>query len=382
MTAQNLPGSSIGSAPWTSLKIVGGDVGSWWSASDGALNDADWRPRYKRLNSLHVILDSTRRPVAAPSLFLARIGLATRGVTDDSVRTYAECLISWSKFCADEKLYFLDAREEDLQNFRLTLYNNLSAPRQRSTAGVNLKLKVVVEFYKWAQMQGFRTSLGGFLQSEEFDKRRALGLRPTVRHPRGLGMEEVSRILGLAKQPYRLAFKWAITTGMRRAEICRLRVSDLPSQAEIALSDDGLVKLPVVRKGGRLTSVYAPVALLEETNWHIMTLRPAPQPNGEDYVFLNRRGSPVSRSSMSKHFRQCANAIGSSATLHWLRHTFAIQLLTILERSGSGNNIKIAQVLLGHATSATTEIYLEGMSVTSEAVIEALSFLYGAGPND
>ncbi|MGJ7575397.1 hypothetical protein ACSFBX_33100 [Variovorax sp. RB2P76] len=85
---------------------------------------------------------------------------------------------------------------------------------------------------------------------------------------------------------------------------------------------------------------------------------------------------------MSKEFRRCANLIGSDATLHHLRHTFAVNLLKLVEacakKTPEINALKIVQVLMGHSSSATTETYLRAMEVSSAAVRDALDYLYGA----
>ncbi|KHA76964.1 hypothetical protein NC77_18625 [Janthinobacterium lividum] len=42
------------------------------------------------------------------------------------------------------------------------------------------------------------------------------------------------------------------------------------------------------------------------------------------------------------------------------------------------NALKSLQILMGHASLETTEIYLDAMEVTSDAVAETLGYLYGA----
>lgn len=47
-------------------------------------------------------------------------------------------------------------------------------------------------------------------------------------------------------------------------------------------------------------------------------------------------------------------------------------------KGGPMNSIKTLQVLLGHANIATTEIYLRAVEANSDAVLDALDFLYGS----
>lgn len=176
-------------------------------------------------------------------------------------------------------------------------------------------------------------------------------------------------------------FRWAVTTGFRRFEVINLLLSDLPEGRSADAEVEGLVQFDLMRKGGRLCSVYAPAQLLEETWWYVLTERPRSGSSEEHSVFLTRRGFPVSRSTLSRVFRRCADAAGSKATLHHLRHTFATNVLRVLEAferaDAPMNSIKTLQVLLGHATVRSTEIYLRALHADSAAVAEMLGYLYG-----
>jgi integrase len=137
-----------------------------------------------------------------------------------------------------------------------------------------------------------------------------------------------------------------------------------------------------MRKGGKMSTVHVPVALIEETQWHVLTERSQPKKGYEDYVFIGNRGLPIGRSSVSKEFRRCASVIGTDATCHHLRHTFATFVLKLLQErdpSEAGMNVlKTLQVLLGHSRAETTEGYLRAVEVTSPGVVSALEALYGS----
>jgi site-specific recombinase XerD len=42
------------------------------------------------------------------------------------------------------------------------------------------------------------------------------------------------------------------------------------------------------------------------------------------------------------------------------------------------NSLKTLQVMLGHASVESTDLYLQAMETSSDAVMEALGYLYGA----
>lgn len=173
-------------------------------------------------------------------------------------------------------------------------------------------------------------------------------------------------------------YRWAVCTGLRRVELCNLKNSDLQNPYVLP---SGLNQIEIRRKGGRLISVYVPQRLLDETRWYALTDRPSTLPAPDiDLVFLTKSGKPVDKNRLSNEFRKAANTIGSTATLHHLRHTYAVTLFGKLQQSADDgthiNPLKTLQILLGHASISSTEIYLRALEIDSPAVHSALAFLY------
>jgi integrase/recombinase XerD len=78
-----------------------------------------------------------------------------------------------------------------------------------------------------------------------------------------------------------------------------------------------------------------------------------PQKGKEDFLFLNKRGSPLSRVMVFYIIRDLAVAAGIQKTVspHTFRHSFATHLIE------GGADLRAVQEMLGHSSITTTEIY-------------------------
>lgn len=362
--------------------------------------DEAFHPKLFDLPLVAVVLDHDR-PAWMPTLFLADVGLQSRSVTGDTVRTYSEALLSWLRYLDDNEVSLDRVTEETIAVYRAHLAH---APRSQTgeryaSATANNRVVIPVLFHAWGQRRGMMPSpLGRFLcdgatdagshrclTNPQYTHRTNAKIAPPrviKRLPVTLSYEEIQRLFALVPMPYKLMFKWCLATGLRRFEVCALTRGDLPTPEQIECATDGLVELAILRKGGREVTVYTPAKLVEETNWYVLAERPKLTLPNDNFVFLKKNGARISRYDLTRTFRESADAIGSKATLHHLRHTFASIVLKILEKRQSMgdelNPLKTLQVLLGHASMLTSEIYVQAAEVSSDAVMEALDFLYGA----
>lgn len=134
-------------------------------------------------------------------------------------------------------------------------------------------------------------------------------------------------------------------TGCRASEICGLTVRDVQLEA-------GYCRC--VGKGNkeRMVSLNSvAVAAVEQYLEHERPLLVGT--NGEDRLFISRRGLSMSRVTIWKLVTRYARRIGASAGVspHTLRHSFATHMLA------GGAEIRALQELLGHASVQTTQIY-------------------------
>ncbi len=131
---------------------------------------------------------------------------------------------------------------------------------------------------------------------------------------------------------------------------CGLRVSELTS---LRLSDlffgEGYVR--VVGKGDKQRIVPVSSAARDKIQLYMEFRKP--KHSSEQTLFLNNRGTPLTRVMVFNIIRGAANIAGITKQIspHTLRHSYATHLLE------GGANIREVQELLGHQSIMTTEIY-------------------------
>jgi integrase/recombinase XerD len=134
---------------------------------------------------------------------------------------------------------------------------------------------------------------------------------------------------------------------------CGLRVSEL---VNLPLSnlylDEGFIRVFGKGRKERLVPI-SPKAIKELNLWFDDRRHMTIKPGEEDYVFLNRRGSHLTRTMILIMIKQYAREAGIQKTIspHTLRHSFATALLE------GGADLRAIQAMLGHESIGTTEIY-------------------------
>jgi len=343
--------------------------------------------RYQSVKALAAVVDDGGLPHVAANAFLASISLRSGGITHDTVHSYAYALKDWLCFLHFRGEELDEVTEETLQIYRNEKLNHYTQPLASNTVGH--RISVVCSFMKYLYLHGYNESALGLLlsQSSEVSGWRAFGgrkrgelsihLRKDKRRKKILTTEEISLLSRYPADCYRKIFVWMLLTGMRRCEVCGLKVEDLPRIEEITRSDTGLVEMEVTGKGGYQRTIQVLGIMLEEIIWGLMSenrLRPG------EYVFLNTRNQPVTRNALTKAYGRFAKGIKSKTTLHGLRHSFATSVLNGVNKSTVGldvNSLKVVQTLLGHACVTTTETYIDAIETASPEVMKTLAYLYG-----
>ena len=162
--------------------------------------------------------------------------------------------------------------------------------------------------------------------------------------PEILSQEEVARLIDAAELPFhRILLMTLYATGARRAEVARLKISDIDSQRMVVHIRGG--------KGRKDRDVMLSPKLLEALRVYWRGLRRKPT----DWLFPGNRWHTASYPVTTKVVWTACQRAGlehKHIHPHTLRHCFATHLLE------AGADLRTIQMLLGHRDLEETTIYL------------------------
>lgn len=170
--------------------------------------------------------------------------------------------------------------------------------------------------------------------------------------PDTLSFEEVDAILQAVDMSTnegtrnRAMLETLYSCGLRVSELIELKISHLYLEV-------GFVK--VRGKGDKERLVPIGSSAIKYINLYTQTTRNhlSIKKGFEDHVFLNKRGTKLSRVMVFLIIKQLAEKLGIQKVIspHTFRHSFATHLIE------GGANLRAVQEMLGHESITTTEIY-------------------------
>jgi len=156
-------------------------------------------------------------------------------------------------------------------------------------------------------------------------------------------------------------FEMLYACGLRVSEILQLRLSDL-------FLSEGFIR--VIGKGQKTRLVPIGTYSIKRLEGYLENRASEyqPQPLYEDVLFLNRRGKSLTRAMIFTLTKQIVEKtrIKKEISPHTFRHCFATHLLE------NGADLRAIQLMLGHESITTTEIYLHSSVEKLRDTIEKL----------
>jgi integrase/recombinase XerD len=136
------------------------------------------------------------------------------------------------------------------------------------------------------------------------------------------------------------------SSGLRVSELVELKISNV---------HDDIGFLRIIGKGSKERLVPIGQSALKHINLYRQHIRSQQEPKlgHEDYLFLNRRGSKISRVMVFMIIKDLVALAGIQKNIspHTFRHSFATHLIE------GGADLRAVQEMLGHESITTTEIY-------------------------
>lgn len=261
-----------------------------------------------------------------------------KGMTDNTIEAYIDDVEKLIRYLELSGCSWQEANRDVLVNFVCTLQDvGIGA---RSQARV---ISGVKSFFKFLKLEGCIEE--DFSESLEMPR---LGRQlPSI-----LSVDEINAMIESIDltvpegQRNRAIIEVLYSCGLRVSELVGLRISQL------YLDDEYIC---VEGKGGKQRLVPISVQAIREIEQYMLVrAKQKIKPGEEDYLFLNRRGSHMTRVMVFYIVRNLCDLCGIKKRVspHTLRHSFATHLLE------NGANLRAIQSMLGHESITTTEIYV------------------------
>lgn len=263
-----------------------------------------------------------RKPVPnyrlCPEEYLLKLEL--KRYANSTVRTYVSFFEMFINYHKDKELHTID--ESDIRVFLQSLIQ-----KKASNSYINQAINAIKFYYE--------VVLGMPNRFYEIERPRKESKLPKV-----ISKEEILAIIENTNNiKHRCIVKLLYGSGLRRSELLNLKITDVDSKRMLVKVEGG--------KGKKDRQTLLSESTLEDLRIYFKEWKP------QGYLFEGRRASRYSAESVLNIVKRAAAKAGirHTVTPHVLRHSFATHLLE------SGVDLRQIQVLLGHGSSKTTEIY-------------------------
>lgn len=280
----------------------------------------------------------------AANLF-AQYLLVEKGLSKKTVDAYLTDLKLFFKYFKDKK------DTEDLNPYDINSFMLYGASLGRKPSTTLRRAASIKHFYLFLKKDGYYNDEIPEIEGPKKEK-----ILPTY-----LSVEEVERLLDAPnmKSPSGIRDKAMLelmyASGLRVSELLELEKANINLKKGIVI---------VFGKGAKERKVPMGDFALEYVVKYINQVRRKFHGADSKYLFLNKKGKPLSRVYFFKQIKKYASEVGIEKEIspHTLRHCFATHLLE------GGAQLRTVQEMLGHANIATTQIYTH---VSKDRIISA-----------
>lgn len=283
---------------------------------------------------------------------------STKNLSEKTIVAYTSDLNDFNSFVNNHEL----SNESILQYIQ-----ELTITRRLKDTTINRKLIVLKMFFEYLHSKNYIEN--NYFSSHQFK------FKKEKRLPKTLAIKETSKLLSCVTDQSINASsdfeKWKtsrnlalidilISTGIRIAEAANISINDIINSERIIL---------IHGKGRKQRLIY--ISCPQTWNNIIVWLKiRKSRPTNTDMLFVNRYGEPISIHGIEYIYNslKIQSGININSTPHYLRHTFATNLLT------NGADLRSVQEILGHSSVSTTEIYTEVTTKRKKQVLNKYNY--------
>lgn len=282
---------------------------------------------------------------------------STKNLSDKTILAYRSDLMDFAR-----------TRPNPLdENTILNYVQELSQIRQLKDSTITRKLVVLKLFFEYAYSHNYIQQNYFLLNNFKFKQEKQL--------PKTLAVKETTKLLNHAANKTATATtnfaRWKtlrdlalvdilISTGIRIAEASNISTVDIiPSERTILIHGKG--------RKQRLIYISCPQTWTNLMQW----LKIRQQLFADtDKVFVNRYGNQLGIHGIEYIYNNLKKEAGinTRSTPHYLRHTFATNLLA------NGADLRSVQEILGHSSVSTTERYTEVTTKRKKQVLDKYNY--------
>lgn len=263
-----------------------------------------------------------------------------RGLSKNTLSAYKADLSKYRDFLDDSGLSELSITRAQLGDFLMWL--NSQELKAASSARI---LAAVRGYQKYLLLENLRTDdPSQQVKSPKLPKRlpKALSQTQVMSLLAASGPEPDDETADVLRLRNRAILELMYSSGCRVSEVAQLDLDEMVEGGWVRIRGKGSKErlVPVGSFAQRAIDAY------------LVRSRPLLAAKaGGPALFLNQRGSRLSRQSIWEIIQSAGEACSLKVSPHSLRHSFATHLIE------GGADVRVVQELLGHASVATTQIY-------------------------